>query len=222
VKYVAYYRVSTAKQGASGLGLEAQRAIVDKYIADHNGTLTAEYRESISGAAKSLSKRKELAKALGIAKHEGATLIVAKLDRLARDAAFVLGLRAAGVEFVACDFPMANRLLITIVAAIGEYERELISQRTKDALAAAKARGVVLGGWRGGMPGADHAQMMRDARAVGVKERRRTLYPVVVGALEYADGNYNEAARLLNASDTPTTSGRGQWSAASVRRLVEI
>lgn len=221
MKFIAYYRVSTAKQGASGLGLEAQRAAVTKYADEHDGELIAELRETESGAKKALSKRKELAKALKACKLHDATLIVAKLDRLARDTAFILGLRDAGVEFIACDFPLANRLVLTIIAAIGEYERELISQRTKAALAAAKARGVKLGGWRGGMPDAEHLARMRNVRSTNAKERRDELRPIVMGALEFAGGNLNEASRLLNNAGSPTVSGRGRWAPASVLRFVE-
>src|SRR3954453_15779645 len=141
-KWVAYYRVSTAKQGASGLGLEAQREAVTDYLNGGNWQLAAECVEVESGRR---NDRPELAKALAACRRIGATLIIAKLDPLARNVAFVSNLMEAGVEFVAVDFPTANRLTIHILAAVAEHEREMISARTKAALAAAKARGTKLG-----------------------------------------------------------------------------
>src|SRR3954466_11391511 len=138
-KWVAYYRVSTAKQGASGLGLEAQREAVAGYLNGGNWQLAAEFTEVESGRK---NDRPELAKALAMCRRIGATLIIAKLDRLARNVAFVSNLMESGVEFVAADFPQANRLTIHILAAVAEHEREMISARTKAALAAAKARGT--------------------------------------------------------------------------------
>src|SRR6185369_13986627 len=141
-KWVAYYRVSTAKQGASGLGLDAQRSAVTDYLDGGNWQLAAEFVEVESGRK---NDRPELAKALATCRRTGAALIIAKLDRLARNVAFVSNLMEAGVEFTAVDFPTANRLTIHILAAVAEHEREMISARTKAALAAAKARGTKLG-----------------------------------------------------------------------------
>src|SRR3954466_1761959 len=141
-KWVAYYRVSTAKQGASGLGLEAQREAVAGYLNGGNWQLAAEFTEVESGRK---NDRPELAKGLALCRRIGATLIIAKLDRLARNVAFVSNLMESGVEFVAVDFPTANQLTIHILAAVAEHEREMISARTKAALAAAKARGTKLG-----------------------------------------------------------------------------
>lgn len=133
-KFCAYLRVSTARQGQSGLGLDAQRAAVAEHVAGH-GVLLATYTEVESG--KRADNRPELGKALAHCRTTGATLIVGKLDRLSRNAAFLIGLRDAGVEIVACDLPQANRLLIGIMALVAEQEREAISSRTKSALAAA-------------------------------------------------------------------------------------
>src|ERR687884_1412512 len=141
-RWVAYYRVSTAKQGASGLGLEAQREAVAGYLNGGNWQLAAEFVEIESGRK---NDRPELAKALAMCRRIGATLIIAKLDRLARNVAFVSNLMESGVEFTAVDFPTANRLTIHILAAVAEPQREMISARTKAALAAAKARGTKLG-----------------------------------------------------------------------------
>lgn len=143
-KFVTYYRVSTLRQGASGLGLDAQRESVRQYLNGGNWEVVAEFTETESGR-KSDQQRPQLAAALAECKRQGARLLVAKLDRLARNVHFVSGLMQAGVKFVAVDLPEANDLTIHIMAAFAEHEAKRISQRTKDALAAAKARGVVLG-----------------------------------------------------------------------------
>ena len=140
--YVSYLRVSTQRQGQSGLGIEAQRAAVEQYVAAVGGMLLSEHIEVESG---SKSRRPILDQSIGLAKKAGAILVIAKLDRLARNVAFVSALMEAGVEFVAVDFPAANKLLIHIMAAVAEHERMLISERTKAALAVARSRGVRLG-----------------------------------------------------------------------------
>src|SRR3954471_9889154 len=149
-RYVSYLRVSTDRQGRSGLGLEAQRAAVAAYLDGGNWSLLSEFVEVESG--KRDTNRPELAKALHLAKITGAVLLIAKLDRLSRDAHFLLGLEKAGVDFVAVDMPAANRLTVGIMAMVADEERRAISARTKAALAAAKARGRQLGGDRGNLP----------------------------------------------------------------------
>ncbi len=141
-RFVAYYRVSTDKQGERGLGIEAQKEAVQRYLRGVNGEQVAEFVEVESGKK---NNRPQLARALATAKTYGATLIIAKLDRLARNVHFVSGLMESGVEFVAVDFPQANRLTIHILSAVAEHEAGLISARTKAALAVLKARGVQLG-----------------------------------------------------------------------------
>ncbi len=141
-QYVAYYRVSTTKQGESGLGLEAQRACVESRVTSQDGTILAEFTDIESGKK---NDRPELLKAVRLAKERGAVLIIAKLDRLARNAAFILTLRDSGIEFFACDIPEANSLTIGIMAILAQQERELISARTKAALDAKKRRGETLG-----------------------------------------------------------------------------
>jgi len=142
-KFVAYYRVSTKGQEESGLGLEAQSMAVQVYLATHSGAeLVAEFTEIESGKKKN---RPELKEAVKLCKRQKATLVIAKLDRLARNVHFVSGLMETNVNFVACDNPHANRLMVHMLAAFAEHEREMISQRTKDGLQAAKARGVILG-----------------------------------------------------------------------------
>jgi DNA invertase Pin-like site-specific DNA recombinase len=140
--FIAYYRVSTDRQGASGLGLDAQRATVEKHI-KAGDRLLLEFTEIESG--KKHSNRPQLLKALEECRKRKATLIIARLDRLARNVAFISALMENGTDFIACDMPEANRLTIHILAAVAEHEREMISQRTKLALQQAKARGTKLG-----------------------------------------------------------------------------
>lgn len=141
-QYVAYYRVSTSKQGQSGLGLEAQRSTVHSFIKANQGEIITEYVEVESGRSKT---RKALLQALAHTRVTKAKLIIAKLDRLARNLSFTAALMDSGVEFIACDLPQANRFTIHVMAALAEQEAELISVRTKAALAEAKKRGVRLG-----------------------------------------------------------------------------
>lgn len=148
-QFVAYYRVSTERQGESGLGLAAQREAVSRFLGAGNGSgrgstsLLAEFTEVESG--KRHTNRPELLRAIELSRRQKATLVIAKLDRLARNVHFISGLMETGVEFVAADMPQANRLTIHILAAFAEHEREAISQRTKGALQAARKRGTRLG-----------------------------------------------------------------------------
>jgi DNA invertase Pin-like site-specific DNA recombinase len=161
-KLVAYYRVSTEKQGASGLGLEAQRAAVEAYARAAGAPIESSFTEVESGKR---SDRPKLAAAIAHARRGKAKLVIAKLDRLARNVAFTSAIMEAGVEFVACDNPTANRLTIHILAAVAEDEARRISERTKAALAAAKARGQALGSAR-----ADHWQGREVARLEGARK----------------------------------------------------
>lgn len=152
-KFIAYYRVSTQKQGASGLGLEAQQEAVARYLNGGEWELVGRFVETESGkGADALAKRPQLRAALDACRKSGAKLLIAKLDRLARNVHFITGLMEASrgngknaVKFVACDIPDANDLTIHLMAAFAEHEAKRISERTKDALAMAKKRGVVLG-----------------------------------------------------------------------------
>src|SRR6201993_719845 len=148
-KWISYLRVSTQRQGKSGLGLEAQRNAVTEYLNGGQWSLVKEYVEIES---RKRSDRPKLAEAIQACRAYGAKLVIAKLDRLSRDAHFLLGLEKAGVDFVAADMPNANRLTVGIMAMVAEEERRMISKRTKDALQAAKRRGVKLGGDRGVAP----------------------------------------------------------------------
>ena len=146
-RLIAYYRASTHKQGASGLGLEGQQAAVAQYAQATGGTILAEYREVESG---NRTNRPELVRALAHTKRSGAVLVIAKLDRLARNARFLLGIVESGVNVAFCDLPSipegpTGKFILTQMAAVAELEAGLISQRTKAALAAYKARGGKLG-----------------------------------------------------------------------------
>src|ERR1700687_402779 len=175
--FVAYYRVSTARQGASGLGLEAQRAVVDQYFNGSDGKVIAEFTEVETGTR---TDRPQLVEALKACELYGAKLIIAKLDRLARNVAFISNLMDSSVEFVAVDFPQANRLTIHILAAVAEREREMISQRTKAALAAAKARGTKLGNPNGAraLRGRGNTPAITAVKAVADAHTARVL-PVI-------------------------------------------
>jgi len=144
-KFIAYYRVSTQQQGHSGLGLEAQKAAVENYLNGGKWTVLGEYTEVESGRK---SDRPELAKAIAFSKRARATLVIAKLDRLARNVAFISTLMESGVQFIAVDMPQANKFTLHIMAAMAEHEAEAISTRTREALKAARARGAKLGGRR--------------------------------------------------------------------------
>lgn len=171
MKIVSYIRVSTTKQGESGLGLEAQRTTVARFQADH--TVIAEFIEIESGKK---ANRPQLQAAIALCKQTGATLVVAKLDRLARNVHFTSSLMESGVEFVACDMPHANRLTIHIMAAMAEDEARRISTRTKDALAELKAKGVALGSARPGhWDGREHKRGwrgMQDAKKQALKKQK--------------------------------------------------
>ena len=212
-RFVSYFRVSTARQGRSGLGLDAQREAVAAYLNGGNWTVIADFVEVESGRK---SDRPELAKAMDLCRLTGATLVIAKLDRLARDAHFLLGLQKAGVEFVACDMPTANRLTIGIMALVAEEEARAISARTKAALAAAKARGTKLGGWRGGPVvdgtlGAEAARKSADAFAAGVAPMLRQMQ---------GEGlSLRQMAARFTDKGIKTPRG-GAWTAAAVRNAL--
>lgn len=148
-RYVAYFRVSTAQQGRSGLGLEAQQETVNQFVRAREGEIVAEFEEVESGK---INERPELAKAMKRCRTTGATLLVAKLDRLSRDAAFLLTLQKGNVKFLAANLPNADETTVGFMAIIAQHEARAIGQRTKEALAAAKARGTKLGGFRENAP----------------------------------------------------------------------
>lgn len=212
-RFIAYYRVSTAKQGRSGLGLEAQREAVRSYLNGGSWSLLGEFVEVESGKR---ADRPQLGKALDACRLTGAVLVIAKLDRLSRDAHFLLGLEKAGVEFVATDLPNANRLTVRLMAVIAQEEREMIAARTKAALAAAKARGKRLGGWRGGPKvnsslGREAIQERADAYAARVAPSVRELHGEGRSLRQIAAGLTERGIR---------TPRGGVWTADAVRRVL--
>lgn len=219
-KFVSYLRVSTKRQGASGLGLEAQRAAVASYLNGGAWSLVAEVVEVESG--KRDDNRPRLAEALRLCRVHGATLVIAKLDRLSRDAHFLLGLEKAGVEFVACDMPSANRLTVGIMAMVADEERRMISARTKAALAAAKARGVKLGGDRGNIRSvaAQGTEASSTVRAAQADQRAADLAPIVADLQAAGVTSLRGLAAALNDRGIHTARG-GAWSATQVSRLLD-
>src|SRR4051794_15109051 len=216
-RFVAYYRVSTDKQGRSGLGLEAQRAAVREYLTSKGWPPVAEFVEVESGRK---SDRPELAKALERCRLCKAVFVIAKLDRLARNAAFLLSLQDAGIEFVACDMPDANRLTVGILACVAEAEAEAISARTKAALAAAKARGTRLGGFKGHVPtDADRAKATAALSGKAAGHAARVM-PVVAEIRTAGHRSLRAIAAELNARGIPSPRG-GEWSSVAVMRLLD-
>jgi DNA invertase Pin-like site-specific DNA recombinase len=206
-QFIAYYRVSTDRQGRSGLGLDAQRDAVLRHIAGHAGELSDEFCEVESGKR---NDRPQLAAAIAAAKKAKATLIIAKLDRLARNVHFVSGLMESRVDFVAADNPHANKLMVHLLAAFAEHEREQISQRTKDALAAAKARGTKLG--RNG------AERLAPAYRAEAIERARQLAPLLT-EFKAAGMSARQIGAELTARGIATPTG-ARWHPQSVVRIL--
>lgn len=217
-KFIAYYRVSTDRQGRSGLGLEAQRTAVQEFLNGGRWELIAEFQEVESGKR---NDRPELEKALHRCKVTGATLVIAKLDRLSRDAHFLLGLQKAGVRFKCADMPEVDSLTIGVLALVAQREREMISKRTKEALAAAKSRGVKLGNPRG----AQHLKGLGNRAAVeavrsGAQARAEDLRPVVQDIRGTGVTSVRGIAEELNRRAILTPRG-GRWHPTSVVRLLE-
>jgi DNA invertase Pin-like site-specific DNA recombinase len=216
-KFVSYLRVSTARQGRSGLGLEAQRKAVEDYLNGGNWQLVKEFVEVESGKR---ADRPQLEKAFQLCRLLGAKLVIAKLDRLSRDAHFLLGLEKAGVDFVAADMPHANKLTIGIMAVMAQHEREMISRRTKDALAAAKRRGVKLGGFKGFVFRAKDHKAAAAARTAKARSRATDLEPIIRELQASGATSLRAIAAGLNERSIPTARG-GEWSATQVMRLLE-
>jgi DNA invertase Pin-like site-specific DNA recombinase len=217
-KWISYLRVSTGRQGRSGLGLEAQRKAVADFLNGGQWELVKEFVEVESGKR---TDRPELAKAVQACRVYGATLVIAKIDRLSRDAHFLLGLEKAGVDFVAADMPNANRLTVGIMAMVAEEERRMISKRTKEALAAAKRRGVKLGGYR---ENARFTRAARQARNNAVEHaatsRAADLAPTLKELQASGATSLQAIADGLNARGIPTSRG-GEWSRTQVARVLE-
>ena len=206
IKYVSYLRVSTQKQGYSGLGLEAQKEIIQSHL--RNAAPIAEYIEVESGR-KTEKERPQLRSALEHCRKEGATLIVAKLDRLARNVSFLSSLLENDVEIIFCDFPQANKMVLHILAAISQYEAELIATRTKQALAAKKARGTKLGNpehllnkHREAVANSNRTN--REKARINPNNKRAVAFLKVLVTQEYT---YNQMAETLNREGFVTSQG---------------
>jgi len=224
LRFVAYYRVSTDRQGKSGLGLEAQRAAVTKYVAGAGGVMAAEFEEVESGKR---NDRPQLAAALAACRARRAALVIAKLDRLARNARFLLhvveGTGEAGVVF--CDLPQVppgpvGKFLLTQMAAVAELEAGLTSQRTRAALAVAKARGAVLGNprLRAGTP--DQARAAATAKSVQARARAADVLPYLDAARRAGARTLHELAEALTNRGVPTPAGKGNWRPEQIRRVL--
>jgi len=217
-KFVSYLRVSTSKQGHSGLGIEAQRNSINNYLNGGEWVITDEFIEVESGKT---NNRPQLQRALETCKLKGAELVIAKLDRLSRDAYFLLGLQKAGVPFICADMPEANNMTVGIMALVAQQEREAISRRTKEALAAAKARGVKLGNPENLTD--DHRAKGRKVAAKSIKKNAQEfaarVYPIISN---YQDKGYslNKIAAQLNV-DGVVTARNGKWTARAVKNAIE-
>jgi len=216
--FIAYYRVSTAKQGQSGLGLEAQRKAVADYLNGGAWRMVSEFTEVESGKS---ANRPQLQAALTACRIHNATLVIAKLDRLSRDAHFLLSLQKAGVRFVAVDMPHADSFTVGILAMVAQKEREMISQRTKDALAAAKARGVKLGGYSDNLASVGHLGRVASAALRGAKAdgRANDLAPII-RELQATGASLRGIAAELNARGIKTARG-SEWDAKAVKRVMD-
>lgn len=209
-KAVAYLRVSTDKQGRSGLGLEAQREAVARYAAANGVDLIGEHTEVETGkGANALSKRPELVAALATAKREKAGLIIAKLDRLARNVHFISGLMETGVEFAVADMPNADRFQLHLFAALAEKEAEVISQRTRAALAAAKDRGTELG---------KHGKVLAARNQCEAMDRLKPISAEIL-ALKAEGASIRKMVETLNSRSIPSPAG-GKWHPASLHKAL--
>lgn len=219
--FVAYLRVSTDKQGRSGLGLEAQQAAITAFLGPKDRLLAPPYIEIESGKN---SSRPKLAEALARCRKTGATLLIAKLDRLARSVRFIATLMEERVPFMACDMPAATPFMFHIYAAVAEEEARAISRRTKAALVAAKARGVKLGGDRGYRP--SHApdavigsRAAAQARTQRAQQSAHALQPVIEEIRAAGITSFNGIAAGLRKRGVGTPRG-GTWTATAVRRVM--
>jgi DNA invertase Pin-like site-specific DNA recombinase len=211
-KAVAYYRVSTAQQGLSGLGLEAQRAAVLGYLGQGSFDLLEEFTEIESGRIK---ERPQLQRAIALCRKHKARLVIAKLDRLARNAAFLLALRDSGVDFVAADLPNADRLTVGVMAIFAEHERDMIAKRTREALQAAKARGIKLGNPRI----ADASALGASANKARASEFADNVMPIIEQIRRSGLSSLRQIAQALNDRGVNTARG-GRWGQQTVANVI--
>jgi len=228
-RFVAYFRVSTDKQGVSGLGLEAQREAVSRHVAIAQGVIVAEFQEIESGKR---NDRPQIAAALAACRLRHATLVIAKLDRLARNVFFISSLQESGVEFVACDNPHATKLTIQILAAVAEHEREAIAERTKAAMAAVKRAIAADGQWvsrrtgrvltRLGNPAltAGDTRRARQARTDKALAYARDVAVYITEARKAGCTSLGELARALTARGIATPADAEKWDAKGVKRIL--
>jgi DNA invertase Pin-like site-specific DNA recombinase len=221
-KIVAYHRVSTAKQGASGLGLEAQQAAVEAYAKTTSGRIVGAYTEVESGKR---ADRPELAKAIAHARRAGATLVIAKLDRLSRSVHFISGLMESGVKFVVAESPNDDAFVLHVKAAMAEEERRKIGERTKAALAAYKARGGVLGSARPGAHRLTGGATELSVRRAGETAKRLAdeAYEEIgekMAELRAGGMSLAEIAANLNAAGDTTRRGK-PWNKVQVSRVLD-
>ena len=213
-KFVAYYRVSTQKQGMNGLGMDAQKQAVANYLNGGRWQLLAEFSEVESGKRKN---RAELHSAIALCRKAKATLVIAKLDRLARNAAFLFNLRDSGVDFIAVDMPHADKFTVGIMALVAEKERDLISQRTKDGLAAAKRRGIKLGNPHLAKATASAAI----SNKVEARDHAQNFLPIIRQIQKAGVASLRGIAECLNARGFKTRRGR-EFEPQTVSNLLKI
>lgn len=217
MRYVTYFRVSTNKQGASGLGIEAQRAAVNQYLSSRPGDVLGEFVEVGSGKK---NTRPQLQAALRMCRLTGATLLIAKLDRLSRNRSFLMALDESKLDFVCCDMPEANPLTIGVMACMADYERQLISERTKAALVAAKARGATLGNPRLNECRHVDTKAATAAKQAKTSARNAEIKSVVSEMIQlHGQESTRALAKRLNDAGYRTYTGK-EWSATQVWRLI--
>jgi DNA invertase Pin-like site-specific DNA recombinase len=207
-RFVTYFRVSTDRQGRSGLGLDAQREAVSQFLKMRPAAVVAEFVEVESGGR---DDRPKLGEALAFCQRNKATLLIAKLDRLARSVAFVAGLMDGDTDFVAVDMPHASRFVLHIMAAVAEHERQIIGERTRAALAAAKARGVRLG---------LNGDKLADKHRLAAQDFAAQIYPHLIAAGRAGATTTQTIAAYLNAREVPSREGK-KWYPASVARVLK-
>lgn len=220
-QYVAYYRVSTRKQG---LGLDAQQTTVQQYVSAHGGSIIAEYSEKESGKGSNIKNRTQLWAALAECKRTNATLVLAKLDRLARDVVFTLTICNSGVNIVFCDLPQINTMILGIFSTVAQYERELCADRTRKALAERKKQGVALGA-NNGVSHRFNDDDRRNAYSAHTQqanenENARKAWHFIAGKYNRKGVTLKRLAEQLNAEHYATPSGNGDWRGNMVARLV--
>jgi DNA invertase Pin-like site-specific DNA recombinase len=211
-KIIGYVRVSTQRQGKSGLGLEAQLSAINAYAAQNGAEVVAMYEEIESGR---VSDRPQLAKALAHARKAKAAFTVAKLDRLSRTVSFIAQVLDSGAEFIAVDNPLATRLTLHILAAVAEHEAAMISARTKAALQAARARGVRLGS----PVGADTSAAARAARSAKARNKAQNLVAIIRDIERSGINSLAGVAKALEARGVKTPSGNMNWQPTQVARI---